>query len=548
MAVDEVLKDNTNMNVSELKSENNEPAKKASTNKVIVMKEEEKMQDKLNLTLEIPAEDSNHNNKVENLSEDHIKSEPASPRTLKVCETPESEDRTKMKRNIEETEPCAENPDVKKLKTEQNGDQRRRSLRNETAATIKKKPQKYEEIFGCYKRKEYKECIIYIDLVSESGGSGGCVEYLILKAACLIHLGIKIIEAHKILDDILKSRPDNAFTVYAKGLACYHEEKWKESIKYFEKAISIDQSSMQRAEVMMKKAKEELEKAKLEEENNPEVKIEEESNNNEENGSAGGGDEEEEENDENDDDDDNSEDDFRGESKDVINKKNKRFGCELCGKYFGKKFNLDRHNRTIHNRQTPYIAPLPRNYNRKAENEVVAIKKEKEVILEVEEEEEEEIADKMEVDDETVEEDDDDENYVDIEEEEEKSKNKSKPSKFKIRLGGAGGNNSSGATKSKSYSSLAVKSGMARCKVCKKMYRKGSLARHEIIHTGNKMHKCEDCDKSFYQKSDLQRHIVSFIINFIILKYLINKFNSFIYLDNPFRYLRLRMRVLRQKV
>lgn len=31
----------------------------------------------------------------------------------------------------------------------------------------------------------------------------------------------------------------------------------------------------------------------------------------------------------------------------------RRFGCEICNHFFGKKYNLDRHNRTLHNRDTP---------------------------------------------------------------------------------------------------------------------------------------------------------------------------------------------------
>ena len=48
----------------------------------------------------------------------------------------------------------------------------------------------------------------------------------------------------------------------------------------------------------------------------------------------------------------------------------RRFECDICEKRFGKKFNLDRHNRAIHNRQTPYIAPLVRAQNQKPVSEI----------------------------------------------------------------------------------------------------------------------------------------------------------------------------------
>jgi hypothetical protein len=69
-------------------------------------------------------------------------------------------------------------PENKHIQIKDNPE-RRRSLRNEQASGKKIKPAKYDEIFNCYKRKEYKECIIYIDLVAEI--TKDCLEYQILK-------------------------------------------------------------------------------------------------------------------------------------------------------------------------------------------------------------------------------------------------------------------------------------------------------------------------------------------------------------------------------
>ncbi len=57
------------------------------------------------------------------------------------------------------------NKDVTRLQDNSN---RRRSLRNEEASAKKVKPAKYDEIFNCYRRKNFKECLIYLELVAES--------------------------------------------------------------------------------------------------------------------------------------------------------------------------------------------------------------------------------------------------------------------------------------------------------------------------------------------------------------------------------------------
>lgn len=403
-------KQNQVTGISEKKSDENNPAKIEVEHRESVIKILESSKDE-NLLVELPVEYQNKSIICEDINTEQT----IGATQLKT---------TVIQRDME-LEEFVQNAEIKRIKIDQSDLKRRRSLRNETAAAIKKKPPKYEEIFNCYRRKEYKECIIYIDLVAESAKDW--TEYQILKAACLIHLGIKLAEAHKILDDILKVNNTNPFSFYAKGLAYYRQELWIDSIQYFEKAISLDKSSMQRAEVMLKLAKEELEKMDKKDEQgcilSNEIKIEPIE--------------------EQDDPDSYESNEFdMNDSKPNIDRKD-RFKCEICNKSFCKKFNLDRHNKIMHNRETPFIPPLARNYNnRRSAPEPITIK---------------------------------------IEEKSEspsESPVTSKSSQFKIRLGRK-------IKRTQSMSSLAVKSEMGRCKICKKLYRKGSLARHEVIHSGN---------------------------------------------------------------
>ncbi|CRK93850.1 CLUMA_CG007377, isoform A [Clunio marinus] len=284
-----------------------------------------------------------------------------------------------------------------------------------------KNPEKYTEIYESYTKKEYEKCIAIINDVSEHH-----VEYEILKSACWINLGKNYPEAHRILDELLEEDSENAFTIYAKGLAYFHEEMWEQSIEYFSKARKLDESAdMDRAEVMLEKAQAKLNL--LERETTPETK-----------GSQGSL--------------------KRTESLIKYRRSfggtnnSRRFGCEICNHFFGKKFNLDRHNRSLHKRATPL------NFPRKSTSTVSKIKQE-------------------------------------IKHETTETENIKVTNKLKFRSFNRPGK-----------SSATMKKGWAKCNVCKKAYKKSSLARHLIIHSGKKPHKCDQCPMAFFQKSDLSRH------------------------------------------
>lgn len=279
------------------------------------------------------------------------------------------------------------------------------------------KPELYDEIYKCYKQKQYRDCLALLDEVTEEH-----IGYQILKSACMIHLGEKVSEAHRILDDVLLRCPENEFTIYAKGLAYYHEELWEDAAKCFAQARSMNSTSeMERAEVMLGKAQEKMKLAALEQ-----LDSEDKSESSEL---------------------------FRTYRSSPVSSSKvvRRFGCELCNHFFGKKFNLDRHNRSIHNRKTPENYPSsPSDIKSSAPAKAVVVKPviKKEVIT---------------------------------------PEKKTPVSSTASTFGGK----------------------KVRCKVCKKLFKKSSIARHEVIHTAVKAHPCGQCSMAFHQKSDLQRHEVS---------------------------------------
>lgn len=266
-------------------------------------------------------------------------------------------------------------------------------------------------ILKSYKLKNYRGCLALLDEVTEEH-----IGYQILKSACMIHLGEKVSEAHRILDDVLLRCPENEFTIYAKGLAYYHEEQWEDAAKCFAQARAMnDTNEMERAEVMLEKAQDKIRAAAEEAGESPKFDMYPNYRHGSPSSSSGRG-------------------------------PGRRFGCELCNHFFGKKFNLDRHNRSIHNRKTPSNFPTTP----------------------------EEIAPKVVT-----------------------------PPPVLVQEG-------EGTPVKQSFRVQMMLGGKkVKCKVCNKLFKKSAISRHETIHSGFKAHPCGQCDMAFHQKSDLQRHEVS---------------------------------------
>lgn len=285
---------------------------------------------------------------------------------------------------------------------------------------IENAPRNYDEIYKSYKVKDYNNCLALLSEVEEEH-----TEYQILKSACYIHLGDRVSEAHEILDAVLAKCPDNEFTIYAKGLAYYHEEEWEKSIEYFSKARELNPSAdMDRAEILLEKAREKLQEQ--EELLTP----------------------------------------TSTKSPSMLFRRTsslpyiyRRFGCEICNHFFGKKFNLDRHNRSIHNRRTPDDFPTKPVASMAATKEIASPSFTEDLPEE-------------------------------MEEEEEAFEEPKEPVVAPVVR-------------------PVFKKGKVKCHVCRKMFKRSSIARHSIIHTGRKQHQCKQCAMAFFQKSDLTRHEVS---------------------------------------
>lgn len=148
--------------------------------------ESEKHEEKISMNADFPASEVQQSEIISEIKDEPPFEEEKVIHEMHIDQIPESNDIQQM------MDEMPENRDIQRIKDNPN---RRRSLRNEQASGRKVKPAKYDEIFNCYKRKEFKECIIYIDLVSET--TKDCIEYQILKATCLINLNIKLQEAHR---------------------------------------------------------------------------------------------------------------------------------------------------------------------------------------------------------------------------------------------------------------------------------------------------------------------------------------------------------------
>lgn len=104
-----------------------------------------------------------------------------------------------------------------------------------------------------YHKKDFSSCLKLIDKAPR--GIRELSHYRVLKASCLVNLGNKINEAHRLLDGVIATETENAFAYYVKGLAFMHERKFREAAEFFDKAIKHDKTgSMQKASEMKDEA------------------------------------------------------------------------------------------------------------------------------------------------------------------------------------------------------------------------------------------------------------------------------------------------------
>lgn len=114
-----------------------------------------------------------------------------------------------------------------------------------------------------YRQQKHEECLRLIEAAPERVKNSS--KYKILQASCLNNLRGKSLEAHSILDDVIKREPLNAFAFYGKGLVFINEGNLELSIEYFEKAIQVDPSEkMNKARQMKSRALRMFRSVKLE--------------------------------------------------------------------------------------------------------------------------------------------------------------------------------------------------------------------------------------------------------------------------------------------
>lgn len=123
----------------------------------------------------------------------------------------------------------------------------------------------HAKIRDAYKLQKLSKCIQLIDQAPESIRSSSQLK--ILKASCLNNIGGRTLQAHAILDDVLRLEPDNALAFYGKGLVFINDAKLIEGIQSFEKAIELDPSEkMTKARQMKSRAEKMIKSFEVEKE------------------------------------------------------------------------------------------------------------------------------------------------------------------------------------------------------------------------------------------------------------------------------------------
>lgn len=120
-----------------------------------------------------------------------------------------------------------------------------------------------------YREKNFLKCLSLIeDCPIEKVRISS--HYKVLKATCLVRLGIEIETAHILLDEVLEVESSNEFAHYCKGLLYHHEKKMMEAVESFDKAINLDKlGSMKKAKELREQA---MKQMKQFEENKDQVK------------------------------------------------------------------------------------------------------------------------------------------------------------------------------------------------------------------------------------------------------------------------------------
>ncbi|KAL7013729.1 hypothetical protein ACKWTF_015544 [Chironomus riparius] len=122
---------------------------------------------------------------------------------------------------------------------------------NETSTTSL--PFFEESVLFEYKTKQYTKCIKTIERILKVTPKDQSSHYKILLAASNTMIGKKFKRSHNLLNEVLAKNPFDAYALYGKGVAFYFESKFDESIRYFDRAIDVN-DEMEQAKEMRTRA------------------------------------------------------------------------------------------------------------------------------------------------------------------------------------------------------------------------------------------------------------------------------------------------------
>lgn len=111
-----------------------------------------------------------------------------------------------------------------------------------------------ESVLNAYKSRQYGKCIKTIERILKVTPEAQSSHYKILLAAANTMIGRNFKRSHNLLNEVLKVNPFDAYALYGKGVAFYFENKFEESLQYFDRAIAVDENGMEMAKEMKVKA------------------------------------------------------------------------------------------------------------------------------------------------------------------------------------------------------------------------------------------------------------------------------------------------------